>query len=201
MTVHCSPGQRSTLNYRFGNNGSQSSSNFDDQIDVTILSNVPPTDNYDPSGYKISVWLSDPFNFSVGGYGYSNFTVKGYKIETLNPNYGYPFWILRCDNTYVQVGFITPGDINKPIVKNTSINCSGVVEETDTLVVKDVRTGTLLLSVSGKRPASYNVVCGDGCPPGTCKCASTNYPGYCCLPCAQIAGEIAAISAIARSKR
>ncbi|MCM0593453.1 MAG: hypothetical protein KA716_25955 [Gloeotrichia echinulata DEX184] len=200
MTIHCSPGQRATLYYEFNSNGSKSFSSFDDQIDVTVLSNIPPVDNYDPSGYKISVWLSDPFNFSVGGYGYSDLTVKGYKIETLNPNYGYPFWILRCDNTYVQVGFITPSDINKPITKDTAFNCSGAIEQIDTLVVKDVRTGALLLTIGGRSPVKYNVVCGDGCPPGTCKCPSPNYPGYCCLPCSQIAGEIAAIAAIARSK-
>lgn len=40
----------------------------------------------------------------------------------------------------------------------------------------------------------YTVACDDECPIGTTKCFSTNYPGYCCLPCSEIAGEIKAIA-------
>jgi hypothetical protein len=53
----------------------------------------------------------------------------------------------------------------------------------------------------GDCPVEFDVVCGDKCPPGHCKCPSPNYPGYCCLPCAQVARELASITAIARSKR
>lgn len=40
---------------------------------------------------------------------------------------------------------------------------------------------------------SYNVSC-DSCPPGTLKCFSTNYPGYCCLPCSPVAADIKGIA-------
>lgn len=56
--------------------------------------------------------------------------------------------------------------------------------------------GVFVLSNDGQ----YTVTCDDDCPPGQCKCATTNYPGYCCLPCSQVASEIASITAIARSK-
>lgn len=45
---------------------------------------------------------------------------------------------------------------------------------------------------------TYSVSC-DGCPPGTIKCLSTNYPGYCCLPCSEIKNEIKAIASQIRS--
>ena len=57
-----------------------------------------------------------------------------------------------------------------------------------------------LFTIKGKCPVNFTVACID-CPDGQCKCVSTNYPGYCCLPCSQVALEIASITAIARSKK
>lgn len=41
---------------------------------------------------------------------------------------------------------------------------------------------------------SFTVSCGDECPEGYCKCASTNYPGYCCLPCSEVKSGLLAIA-------
>ncbi len=42
----------------------------------------------------------------------------------------------------------------------------------------------------GDCPCSYEVTCEQLCPPGTLKCFSTNYPGYCCLPCPPVAASV-----------
>jgi hypothetical protein len=47
-------------------------------------------------------------------------------------------------------------------------------------------------------PPKYNVACGDGCPPNHIKCKCDSYPGYCCIPCNEIKGGIAAATAAVR---
>lgn len=59
--------------------------------------------------------------------------------------------------------------------------------------------GLLLYSDRGKCPIPFEVLCGEQCPEGTTKCFSTNYPGYCCLPCSEIKQEIKAIASQIRS--
>lgn len=39
---------------------------------------------------------------------------------------------------------------------------------------------------------TYEVACNDECPEGYCKCASTNYPGYCCIPSNKIKAQLIA---------
>lgn len=53
--------------------------------------------------------------------------------------------------------------------------------------------GTTLFTDKGNCPVKFEVICGEQCPEGYLKCASTNYPGYCCLPCEPIKAEIKAI--------
>jgi len=50
--------------------------------------------------------------------------------------------------------------------------------------------GKLIFRDTGKCPGNFEVSC-DGCPPGHLKCPSTNYPGYCCIPCKEIRAELA----------
>ena len=56
-----------------------------------------------------------------------------------------------------------------------------------------------LFKDTGDCPIVYSVLCDGDCPPGTVKCLSTNYPGYCCLPCSEIKNEIKAIASQVRS--
>jgi len=60
------------------------------------------------------------------------------------------------------------------------------------------RLGVILTRNYSQNP-EYAVTCNDDCPEGTSKCFSTNYPGYCCLPCNEIKAEIRAITSHVRS--
>lgn len=42
----------------------------------------------------------------------------------------------------------------------------------------------------GDKPPSVKVACDEQCPPHHIRCESNNYPGYCCIPCAEIAGKV-----------
>lgn len=56
-----------------------------------------------------------------------------------------------------------------------------------------------LFKATGKCPVAYTVSCEGECPPDTVKCLSTNFPGYCCIPCSEIKNEIKAIASQVRS--
>lgn len=55
-------------------------------------------------------------------------------------------------------------------------------------------------SKMGNSPPTYEVACGDGCPPGYIKCEHPKYPGYCCIPCQGTASKINNLAAKVRAK-
>jgi hypothetical protein len=59
-----------------------------------------------------------------------------------------------------------------------------------TFVVTDLRGQLYSRLFEGGCP-EYTVQCNDECPEGYLKCPTTNYPGYCCIPCSEIRAELA----------
>lgn len=59
-----------------------------------------------------------------------------------------------------------------------------------TLEIK--HNGQTIFSDQGSCGCNFQVQCGgdDDCPPGTCKCPSPGYPGYCCIDCSQVGRRI-----------
>ncbi len=45
----------------------------------------------------------------------------------------------------------------------------------------------------------FEIACGDECPQGYIRCETPGYPGYCCIPCSEIKGEIIAIKNTVKS--
>lgn len=56
------------------------------------------------------------------------------------------------------------------------------------LTINDTR-GQIFSQEYEKEP-QYEVACDNECPPGYCKCITQKYPGYCCLPCKEVAVRI-----------
>ncbi|MEH1779839.1 MAG: hypothetical protein V7L26_12125 [Nostoc sp.] len=59
-----------------------------------------------------------------------------------------------------------------------------------------VINGFAFPSVDGQ----YTVACDNDCPPGTCKCHSDRYPGYCCNDCGSTSAQINAITQLVKAK-
>ncbi len=55
------------------------------------------------------------------------------------------------------------------------------------------------VGVSVMCPIEYTYLCDSDCPKGFLKCESSNYPGYCCLPCSSTKAEIEGIKNIVKS--
>jgi hypothetical protein len=81
----------------------------------------------------------------------------------------------------------------KILIPNTDIP----PEQICTLQVRDINQN-LLFSNSGKCPITFQVSCGN-CPDRHLECKCNAYPGYCCIPCSEIKGGIAAATAAVRS--
>jgi len=65
--------------------------------------------------------------------------------------------------------------------------CGGTCLSTCQIKIFDLNGNQLFQN--GGQQCSYQVSC-SGCPPGYLKCTSTDYPGYCCLPCEEIEKQL-----------
>lgn len=109
------------------------------------------------------------------------FYFSGYKDEVTNYRINNSFYVLT---PYIKILNIVRED-------EQNINCG---DPKRVCKITVLHNNQILFTDKGNCPITFSVVCGDGCPPGTIKCFSTNYPGYCCLPCSEIKNEIKAIA-------
>lgn len=65
--------------------------------------------------------------------------------------------------------------------------------------LKVLHNNQVIFTDQGACSPSFNVVCGEECPPNHLKCSSPGYPGYCCIPCSEVAGELRSIKNQVRS--
>lgn len=56
------------------------------------------------------------------------------------------------------------------------------------LIITD--TGGKIYDRLFEKEPFFTVACDDDCPPGTCKCPSSGYPGFCCIDCSQVGRRI-----------
>ncbi|MFK0735472.1 MAG: hypothetical protein ACFKPT_20380 [Gloeotrichia echinulata GP01] len=197
MTNYCKPGERVRLLYAFSGDSVGKTIFFQDSISVTVTQGLDGFDNINPGGFRI--FWDDP-NPNVSQVRAGSEIVLAFYTRRATEQWKY--WadtivFLKCDGT-TALGTIAFNQ--QPYIDNSRRCVGSIPSAIYTLTVKSLG-GVQLFSVSGKSSVNYSVVCGDECPPGFCKCPTTNYPGYCCLPCAQVAAELAAIVSIARSKR
>lgn len=84
------------------------------------------------------------------------------------------------------------------LVGSVSGSCNTCLNTADewTVTIKD-KNGSQLYQKSFNQQPNVDVSC-NGCPPNHIKCKCNSYPGYCCIPCDEIKGGIAAATAAVR---
>ncbi|ARV63371.1 hypothetical protein BZZ01_32755 (plasmid) [Nostocales cyanobacterium HT-58-2] len=60
------------------------------------------------------------------------------------------------------------------------------------ITITSSQSGQKLLVDSGACPVHFHVSCNDNCPSGYIRCETSQYPGYCCVPCHEIKSSLAA---------
>lgn len=137
---------------------------------------------------------------STGSYAYApvlaikndNFNIslkaQGTDMQTAcNPN-AQPTWQFVYGSSggeYISGSAVITSIVEQPSNNTTNESGKGI------LVVD--KFGNPLLD-DNSLECNWMIVCDDECPPGTCKCPSDKYPGYCCNDCAATAAKIQAIT-------
>lgn len=203
----CEPGVKATVNYQFKETKKRYITN-NTPIDVhTYSETIGRTSNYNPEGYGITfyspnnrLWYTYPIKDYTIYYEAPYTNEGGYYIAGY---YGISF--VHCGGTDFDRN--PDGSLNGPEVDPNTIttdpNLKCPIADTSDAKTKcfiEVKhDGNTVFKDSGDCPVSFKVACGEECPEGTVKCFSTNYPGYCCLPCSEIKAEIKAIVSQVRS--
>ncbi len=216
---YCPPGTRATVNYRFGSDAFKSYTADTTPIDVDASGRYTPnfTGGQCPVAYNIkTVW----YRFGVSLNNFETFGVYGAIEGTFTNRFtnfpgspGYANYnhnvrakdISGLTKDYLRGG----GDSNINSVFGETFEIVSVVRADGQLdncgnpppgcIIKVLHKGQVIFADKGKCPITFSVACGDECPEGTTKCLKSDYPGYCCLPCAPIAAEIKAIASQIRS--
>lgn len=187
---YCNNKLKAIVNFSFGN-GYKETITFDNPpIEVELTKSTDNINNrcwrFSGKGVENNFFYehfacgkTPEYRQSTGGSGRGvNLYLDG--ILLMPPSYEY------SNGAIDFVGIAQPR--NNYISSGNCDNCINVC------TIKISNSINQIYEYSGQCPCIFNVACDDDCPPGTTKCFSTNYPGYCCLPCNEIAGEIKAIA-------
>lgn len=179
MTIHCKLGDNQAIvSYKFSNT----------TIEILKIKNVPiEVETYRiPDSYAISGSVKPPGQVQT----FRSFS--GIRSYTLAPP-GSPddsHNDLTLTMYYHNEGseFVYARRSELTITESGGTDCG----------IRIFYNSVILFEEVDKCPCDYTVTCGEECPPGTTKCASTNYPGYCCLPCDSTKQEIISIKNIVK---
>lgn len=92
----------------------------------------------------------------------------------------------NCRGRFQSASINIVNYVDEPSILNG--NCSNCLNMLYTIIINDA-TGIIYQKDFSASP-KYKVNCDDECPPDHCKCPTIKYPGYCCLPCKEIAARI-----------
>lgn len=84
--------------------------------------------------------------------------------------------------------------------KNLASRDYGAVPVSITLLNSQAEIAVWQGGIQASGGGCNNCLIQDDCPPGTCKCHSESYPGYCCLDCSATAASIRSITNELRRK-
>lgn len=211
MTIYCKLGDTDVfITYNFSDSKPKTIKIKNAPIRVetqTLVRNVPPSEQIVGQLYNVNYTLTRPgyaetvtdtqvYRAKITGAGVNADPALGY---TANNNWSYTFYItaqgygtLSYFDEPTDLTFINAfGNPHGTIVINW---ISPINNQESICTIEIYYKNKRIYYDEGACPLSYEVTCDQQCPPGTSKCFSTNYPGYCCLPCDETRAEIKAIT-------
>jgi hypothetical protein len=180
MTTHCDPNDNQAIvSYRFSDstNGKITIKNVPIEVEVFSI----------PDVYSISGTCRPPGQVQQ----FRTFNnIRTYTItEPGAPGDSYNYQTLTMYYTNGGSEFVYCRESDLRIEGSGGIDCRFRISYGTAIMFEKI----------GKCPCDYSVVCGKECPKGTVKCYSTNYPGYCCLPCEPTKQSIIGIKNIVKT--
>jgi hypothetical protein len=158
-------------------------------VEVTQFSaGAPPNNN---CGTLYGVWSMKTSDNVTSG---NNFSYNGFEQESPIVNNRSIF--ANCSGRLIYSdGSTQAGAIQISDLLFTPSNQSGYTIKISDTIGNQLKTDSRLID----SPPRYEVACGQECPDGYMKCPSNQYPGYCCVKCAEIKqGIISAKEAVRR---
>lgn len=216
MATYCKLGDTDVfVTYSFGSSKKETIKIKNAPIRVetkTLVKNVPLSEQIEGQLYNVNYTLTRPnyaetvtdtqvYRGKITGVGVNTSAEVGYSA---NNNWRYEFYI-------TAQGFGTLSYYNEPrrlLVSNAFGNPHGEItinwispinNQESVCTIEIYYENNRIYYDEGVCPLSYEVTCKEECPPGTTKCFSSNYPGYCCLPCEPTKQSIIGIKNIVKS--
>lgn len=198
--AHCKLGEKATVNYSFkGVSKSYIVAANMTPVEVnTYTGRVNTTSNYKDEGFTIRFY--SPNNFITQDYTIKDYLIYSYVVSPTRSDIAVSF--MQCGKFNFdrdERGNLTGPDIDvSTLVYKATPKCPGVPSSPNKCRIEVKSKGIIIFQDQGECPASFEVICGEGCPRGTVKCLKSGYPGFCCLPCGEIKSEIKAIASQVR---
>lgn len=194
--TYCNSGDTPKVHFQFNNQAQQIYQANVSPINVTSGNGpISSSPNYNALGYQITVQARQ----SVGIYVLSSFLCIDYiLVPTVNPDNlaqtAYYFNVTKCNGLpyfHDGNGNTTLGIIILPgITIDNSIHCPPGSSNNNICSINISSIGNTLFQAQGACPISFQVACSSNCPDNTIECSCPNYPGYCCLDCGSIEGQV-----------
>lgn len=208
MLRYCGKKDKVRVNYQFKGRGKKTWTANSGPVDVSIT-------------YVPTVWGKN-FSFTFDGMQITtyDFTCDAPSNVPRDAGSNLEIWLISCGfDDWGSVGSYSTGygivvGYNGPPIKiGSGLSVSGnVVNVYKTacyasvslewrLVQKDNCKITIkndnggVFEEKGPCPCTYNVSCGNECPPGQTKVDQPGYPGYCCIDCKALAAQMQSINA------
>lgn len=184
----CEIGDKPIVKYKFGTGELRNFKTEISPIDVrTKEVPIPATGDYKEDGLA----------FRLTVYNYSSptidFVVRDYKVVEIRPEQ--PFY--GGSNRYIYIQDCNSDEIDENTAYAVDmstfqpldgIKCENAKNKRCSIQVFDLG-GSVIFQDQGDCPCSYEVQCGN-CPSGNIECKKAAYPGYCCIPCQELANKI-----------
>jgi len=190
--MYCKVGDKPTVTYQFTGQAQKIfKSNFA-PIDVVVAgAPIGSTSNYVKDGFGLQI-------YSTNNFFYVNYTILDYYIIDSGGalQFRYALWVRTCGSA----SFVSSVNVD-PATTTINLNskCPTAQREKPKTSIQVIYNGLVIFQDQAEGSVIFSVQCGR-CPDGYCECSSPVYPGYCCLDCNQVLSEIAAITALAKSK-
>lgn len=181
--LYCGESDKPIVKYKFGEGKYRRFKSEFSPIEI-ITKTVPidETDNYNGEGYQISFYSpTTDDNFEP--------IVTNHKVEYIFTDYyGWIHIISFANCGYKE---LQPGLSYEPstLVINPNIKCPIEQALKNRCSIIILHKGIIIHQDQGDCNISVEVQCGN-CPENSIECKTSNYPGYCCIPCVPTANKI-----------
>jgi len=220
MTIHCKVGDKnSIISYKFNGQLEKVVKINNAPIEVVITERAVPgsfTGGQCPDLYVIKC-RAIARNGAVGPEQATQVLgpISAIEVNDLPTGYSDPFdrawqlWVTCAgggnykdgiSKTFIIYSVYGTGELLsiEPLPPNLD-NCGDLPGDKKRCKILVSAMGNVLINEEGNCPVNYAVTCDEECPSGTVKCFSTNYPGYCCLPCEPTKQSIISIKNLVQS--